>query len=408
VLNYQESALLRFIARRRGLKTHTPGHIDESTFGTPTLRKANAGSDVPRGAPYFVRGWAVDLGRKQTPWDIRVEIDRKEVPARICLRLPRPDVAALFATSDVLLSGFNAFVETASLAVGPHELTIRAVVGRYGTAFARIPATKRFHILNQYAAAISPPAHLVCTAGTYLLGPVPIVAYGDTLELSGWGLDDRGRPFASIAARIDDCLWFEGWTGIGYSEGEGEAAGFRVRIRLDVVAAGRHEVQVAGKMRDGRWRALGERRQLTVANPSEPISPWAHLLADGGDAIIAGEDGNALTRIEVSRVEPAFAFSGILRRRIPIGKSASLVARNSAGGEFALPNWSAPASDPNVILFGGKIDPRALAPARYRLFVESPDASQRYVGRADTGCDLVVQRADVRRLRRQPMPDGVQ
>jgi hypothetical protein len=259
----------------------------------------------------------------------------------------------------------------------------------------------RFFILNQYSAWFDPP--IVGKPGAFELDPLPIVASGTVLELTGWALDGQGRPFASVAARIDEHPWNQGWTGVQRSD-YGPAAvpktastGFQARIRLDTIAAGLHRVRLAGMTLDGKWRALGDSRRLIVTHPRAPLPPWAHPLVDGGEAEITDVDGNRLSRIDVYRLGSAVSFEGSLRRVTPVGKTVSLVAHNGET-ELHFPTWSAPTPNPKAVLFGGEIPPRALAPAAYRLFVDAPDASQRYVGRADTRCDLVVQRADPPRL----------
>jgi hypothetical protein len=387
-LNYHQAALVRFFARRRRLGSNTEGNIDvHRSLGNqdPMVERA-ASANVRRGATYFVRGWAIDLTRRRIPWDVLVEVDGRVVPAQTRLQIARPDVASTFG-GDVVLSGFTATFDTRSLAIGPHDLSVRAIVGRRGAAYAKIPSLARFFVLSTYPPALPRRADLPHLFTSYHVAPIPLVSAGSVFELEGWALDDDKSPVIGVAAQVDDNPWHEGWTGVKRDA----SSGFCVRIRLDGVKPGTHKLRLAAKTRDGRWGSLGPYLELLVTTGASVPNRWSQELIDGGEASITDEEGRPLTRIVLYRLSRSMVIRGTLRRSTPLGASVTLIARAVDDDvEVALPAWGAPTNDPLQLLFGGELSADALPPNTYRLFIEAPDASERFVGRSDIGCVLVM------------------
>jgi len=401
MLHFKRSRLVRFIARRRDIGTPTAGNIDEATFidGEPGLVRQRFPTDVPRGAPFFVRGWAVDLGRRDLPWELRIELDGRIFPARIAQGDVRPDIAKSMRTPGVLGSGFRAYIDTRSLAVGPHDLEIRAVVGRRGTAYARLSRGVRFFIHDRYPTAFGPPEVLAATTPWFELDPVAEIATGDILALAGWALDGDGAPLRAVAARVDDQPWSAGWVGVQRPERRGKGlparfarAGFALRMRLDTMAPGTHRLELAGKTVAGRWIALGAREHLVVTHPPQVRSPWLRPLESVGEAVITGVDGvgDACWSTHRLAASDSSTVTGVLRRVSPPGASVTLVACAADGNERRFIAWTAPTANPNALMFGARFAADDLPPGSYRLFVDAPDAAGRCAGRSDTGCRLVV------------------
>lgn len=396
MLTYHRSRLVRFFARNRKLLSQTPGNIDvhHGVGVRHSLVGGVASAEVRRGEPYFVRGWAIDFTRKNVPWDILIEIDGRIFPARTRLRLPRPDLESRFGP-ELLASGFSSTFDTRTLAVGPHELTVRAIVGRRGAAYASIQDSIRFFVLDAYPPSLPRRADLANAFNEYHVEPVGLVRAGGILELSGWALDHRGAPITGVAAQINDHTWIEGWTGIPRSDGartqRNALAGFRVRMPLDLVTPGTHTFRLAAKSRDGRWNSLGGRAEVLVTTDTVSDLRWARGLVDCGEASITDNDGRPLTQIVLYRVSTGLSIRGTLRRSTPLGPSASLVARaENENADIVLPAWSAPTNDPRELIFGAEFCADDLPPKTYHLFVDAPDATQRFIGRCDTGCVLVV------------------
>lgn len=397
MINYRRSAVLRRIALARALATETPGFIDEAAFidGAPGLLRHASEVDVPRGAPYFVRGWAIDLGRTRIPWAIRVEIDGAPVSARIRAGESRPDIARRFRSKDVLQSGFTAFVETIALAPGPHNLRVRAVVGRLGTAFARIPGDVRFFVAERLSTANAPRSPALLPGDSFALDPIHMALKGGILAINGHIRDGERRRFVRVAAQIDDDAWQLGWIKAPSVPSE-TGVGFGIRLSLDTVSGGEHRLRIAAQYGDGAWAALGGDRRLIVASPPEEPSPWRRMIDDGGVAEIVGPGDAPAARIAHYRVRSNQFVEGRLRRATPIGLPLRLFARDAGGHDTTIPAWSARTADPNVVAFGAEIAADALPPGTYRMFVDADDATHRFVGRADTQCDLVVARRPTR------------
>jgi hypothetical protein len=400
VLHYNRSRLVRFVARHRDLGTPTAGTIDEATFidGEPGLVKQRFGTDVPRGAPFFVRGWAVDLGRRDLPWDLTVEIDGRPFPARIARGDSRPDIVNSLRTSAVLGSGFRAYIDTRGLTVGPHDLNVRAVVGRRGSAYAKLGRPRRLFIHDRYPSVFAPPKILRARTPWFVLDPLGEIATGDVLSVTGWALDARGSALRAVAVRIDDDPWNAGWVGIERPERRAKhvpprfaRGGFSVRVRLDTVAPGTHVLEFAGKTAAGTWIALGSREHLVVTHPPEIRSPWLRPLLSQGEAVITSVDGigDACWSTHRLAASQACTVAGVLRRPTPPGTPVTLVVCESEG-ERRFPAWSAPTSNPNALMFGACIPAGVLAQGSHELFVDAPDLAGRCSGRIDTGCRLLV------------------
>jgi hypothetical protein len=170
-------------------------------------------------------------------------------------------------------------------------------------------------------------------------------------------------------------------------------AGFCVRIRLDTTAPGSHAVRLAGMTAGGAWIALGAAEHLTITHRPDPLGAWLRPLLCAGEAVVTTVDGvdAAAWSVHTLRRDAACTVTGVLRRVSPPGRQVALIARPAAGGvECAVPGWSAPTSDPNVMRFGARIASGTLDVGAYDLFVAAPDAGGRFVGRAATECRLIV------------------
>ncbi|MGD0475795.1 MAG: hypothetical protein ABSB70_21610 [Candidatus Velthaea sp.] len=123
-----------------------------------------------------------------------------------------------------------------------------------------------------------------------------------------------------------------------------------------------------------------------VSSPPE----WLGKLVDGGTSVIYDRYGTRIERLVLREGAPVTSITGTICRSSPVSRSVSLVARSEAGEEIPIPAWCFPSADSKEITFGANLCAGDLPPGRYRLFACARDASQRFTGRADTGCDLIV------------------
>jgi hypothetical protein len=399
-LNYTQTHIVHLFGRRRRIGTPAAGAIDEvfPVVGEPRLINRTRSTDVVAGEPLYLRGWAIDQTRRTLGWDIRLEIDGNAVEAEVRRGQPRPDIVRAFGSPEVLACGFEAVVSTRGLSVGPHELSVRVTVGRRGAAFATLPVGTRFYVHDVYRSGLSPLSQRAAARPDHQLDPILPAAFGTVLEVSGWAIDRQHRFFAAIAGRIDAGAWHAGWTGIdrpGLAARAGRhrfrLGGFGLRIPLTGFPPGAHTVEVAGRSAAGQWTAI-DTQPILVTAAETSLPPYLRRLADGGEATITRIDAEERPGVRTYRTMAGTAvlLAGTLRRSSPAGAPLAIIAERADGCAIRFHAWSAPAADPTQTLFGATLARDALDPGSYRLAVEAPDRSGRFIGRADTHCTLHV------------------
>jgi hypothetical protein len=111
----------------------TLGQIDEAIVLGEDNTKRGGSVRVKRGATLFVRGWAIDQSTFRLARAILLRIDESTFFPTV-YGLDRDDVAVSLERPDLLKCGFAATLETASLSLGLHRISMR-VAGEQGAVF---------------------------------------------------------------------------------------------------------------------------------------------------------------------------------------------------------------------------------------------------------------------------------
>lgn len=286
------------------------GSIDEIDFvdGLPGLVRHRAPQVAATGAPFLVRGWALDAGRQRLGEELLFKIGPNTISAGFDHE--RPDIANAFRSPMLTVCGFQVGVPTTGLAPGQYDLraSVRFADDENWYEFASAvvyvvaeptvaPALSREEIENgrdQIRGAIDALDDWGSRRSACLQEPFLVIT-GTALTVGGWAFHP-GEPIRAVRVRFGEHV-VSGSIGyrrddVATTVGQREAAtsGFVVPIRLFATSPGVHRLSIECETASG-WIGLAGSEQIVVIPEPHPFPFGARLLSEPLQATIDRPDG---------------------------------------------------------------------------------------------------------------------
>jgi len=341
------------------------------------IDSATSSTTVGKNDSLLVQGWAADVADGAPLSNVTVYVDGTSIGTPT-LGIARPDVAAVEGAA-YLNSGYRMTYSAATLALGPHTVTVIAIdSGGRSTTFGPLAFTVA---ATAGSAPPSPPFGQIDSAIDSVNGS-STVGQSDAVVVGGWAADQvDGAPLSNVKVYIDGYL--AGTPALGIARADVAAvegsvylnSGYRLTYSAATLALGSHAVTVTASDSGGRSTTFGPLAFTVAATagttpPSPPfgqidsavdsvngsttvgqsdtvvVGGWAADQVDGTplsnvkvyiDGNLAGTPALGIARADVAAVEGAAYLNSGYRltfsaATLALGSHAVTVIASDSGG----------------------------------------------------------------------------